>query len=364
MSINRIELIRAQLSTWNVNGILITNLSNCRWASGFTGSACTIVITAEKALLGTDFRYWEQAANQAPEFELVKMGRTAEFAKQADVVKMAGVDRMGFESSNMTVSDFADLKRQCKDVEDLKLVPLNSRIEPLRDVKSAEELEKIRAAAAITDLAMEQVNEIAKPGMTERELAWELEKLMRENGADGMAFPIIVASGPNSAMAHHHPGDRKLQAGDPIIIDMGAVLDGYHSDMTRTFFMGNELDEKFKYVYDLVHMAQKNALKNMQAGMLGKEIDALAREVIADAGQGENFGHSLGHGVGLDIHEGPRLSSIYEEEIPVGSVVSVEPGVYLSGWGGVRIEDLVVLTDDGIEFLSHCPKKPVIEING
>ncbi|MFK7802022.1 MAG: aminopeptidase P family protein [Anaerolineae bacterium] len=362
MSKSRIELIRSQLNRWNVGGIMITNLTNCRWVSGFTGSAGTVVITADKALLGTDFRYWEQATSQAPAFELVKMGRTAEFAKQEDMVRMAGVNRMGYEASNLTVSAYSALKKNCAEIENLKLVPLNNPIEPHRHIKSAAELEKIKAAAAITDLAMAMVNDLAKPGMTERALAWELEKTMRENGADGMAFEIIVASGPNSAMAHHHPSDRKLQIGDPIIVDMGAVLDGYHSDMTRSFFLGNEPDDKFKYVYDLVHMAQKNALAHMKPGMPGNEIDALARDVISDAGQAENFGHSLGHGVGLNIHEGPNLSSMYEGEIPAGAVVSVEPGVYLSGWGGVRIEDLVIMTDSGIEFISHCPKTPIIPV--
>ena len=362
MKNKRIESIRKKLIDWKVDGILITNLTNVRWASGFTGSAGTLAITADKALLGTDFRYWEQAASQAPDYELVKMGRTEGFVKIDGLAMMTEVDRLGFEASNMTVVAFHDLKKKCSDASELKLIPLNSRLESLRFVKSEMELDKIRAAAKITDGAMAAVNSLAKPGMTERALAWELEKHMRENGADGLAFDIIVASGPNGAMAHHHPGDRALQEGDTIIVDMGALLDGYHSDLTRTFFLGNAPDEQFKVVYDLVHTAQKNALNNMKADMTGREIDALAREVIADAGQGENFGHSLGHGVGLNIHEGPSLSSVYTQEIPSGAVVSVEPGVYLSGWGGVRIEDLVVVTPNGFDFISHCPKTPIIPV--
>ena len=362
MSSKKIENIRSALESWKVDGIMITNITNCRWLSGFTGSNCTLLITPEKALLGTDFRYWEQAMNQAPEFELVKMGRTADLAQQIDLVKMGNVLNLGFEASHMTVSTYSTLKKQCKEIDGLKLVPLNSRVEGLRYVKTPQELEKIKASAKITDLAMSKVNDIVKPGMTERAIAWELEKLMRENGADGIAFDIIVAAGPNGAMAHHHPSDYAVQEGDTIIVDMGALLDGWHSDLTRTFFLGNNPDDKFSYVYDLVHTAQKNALNNMKAGMTGQEVDSLAREVIDDAGHGDKFGHSLGHGVGLNIHEGPSFSSVFDGQIPAGAVMSVEPGIYLPGWGGVRIEDLVVVTEDGFEFLSHCPKNPIITI--
>lgn len=363
MGSKKIEKIRSALANWAVDGLVVTNITNCRWISGFTGSNCTLVITPEKALLGTDFRYWEQASKQAAEFELVKMGRSADLAQPIDLVKMAGGNRLGFEANHMTVAVFKGLKKQVDELENVELVPLNGKIEGLRYVKTAEELEQIKASAKITDLAMSQVNKIVKPGMTEKAIAWELEKIMRDNGADGIAFDIIVAAGPNGAMAHHHPSDYKLQVGDTIIVDMGALLDGWHSDLTRTFFLGNTPDEKFTAVYDLVHMAQKNALNNMKAGMTGKEIDALAREVIDDAGHGDKFGHSLGHGVGLNIHEGPSFSAVFDHDIPAGAVMSVEPGVYLPGWGGVRIEDLVVVTDDGYEFLSHCPKNPIIKID-
>lgn len=360
MSQDRINKIRSNFEKWGVDAILITNLSNGRWLSGFSGSAGSWLITQDDAIIGTDFRYWEQATTQAPEFNLVKMGRTAEFAKLHDLARMAAPGRLGFESSVMTVSQYQEIKSKCKEVPTLQFVPLDSKVEPLRFVKSAADLALIRKAAAITDAAMAEVNNLAKPGKTEKQLAWELEKHMRDNGADGLAFDIIVASGPNGAMAHHHPSDRPLEVGDTITVDMGAKLDGYHSDLTRSFYLGDEPDEKFNYVYNLVLTAQKNALENMKAGMTGKAIDALARDVIDDAGQGANFGHSLGHGVGLNIHEGPSLSSMSDGNIPAGAVVSVEPGVYLSGWGGIRIEDLVVVTEDGIEFLSHCPKNPII----
>jgi Xaa-Pro aminopeptidase len=193
-------------------------------------------------------------------------------------------------------------------------------------------------------------------------VAWELEKMMREAGADSMAFPVIVASGPNGASAHHTAGDRKVQAGDTIIVDMGASLNGYQSDLTRTFYLGNEPDVKFWEIYNHVHEAQKTALSKIKAGVSGNAVDKAARDKITDAGYGKNFGHGLGHGLGLEVHENPRLSFMVDEKetLPAGAILTVEPGIYIDGWGGVRIEDLVLVTESGIEVLSHCSKNPII----
>jgi Xaa-Pro aminopeptidase len=222
----------------------------------------------------------------------------------------------------------------------------------------------IRAAAAITDTVMGQVNELVAPGQRESELAWELEKMMRDAGATGLAFDITVASGPNAAMSHHKPGNRKLQAGDALIVDMGAELNGYKSDLTRTFYLGDEPDDTFWAVYNLALLAHGVAMAGGRAGMTGKAIDDLARAVIRDGGHGDNFGHSLGHGVGLEIHEAPRLSFRADNEIvSSGSVVTLEPGIYVEGWGGVRIEDLVLATAEGLESISRCPKEPRIPIS-
>ena len=232
----------------------------------------------------------------------------------------------------------------------------------MRAVKSAEEIDVIVRAAAITDAAMNQVNQLARVGMSEKELAWQLERTMREAGADGMAFTVIVASGPNAARPHHRPGERQLQAGDAIVIDMGAMLDGYHSDLTRTFYLGSEPDEQFWTIYNLVLAAQEAALAGIQAGLTGKEADALARDVIAAAGHGAHFGHGLGHGVGLEIHEAPWLSVVREKErVDAGMVTSVEPGVYIPGWGGVRIEDLALVMENGVRCLSQAAKNPIID---
>jgi Xaa-Pro aminopeptidase len=234
-------------------------------------------------------------------------------------------------------------------------VPLNETVEPLRAVKSAEELQLIRRAAAITDSVAAQIPALIRPGMTERELSWELEKRLRESGANGTAFPIIVASGPNAALPHHASGDRMLQRGDALIVDMGAAVSGYMSDLTRSFFLGETPDAQYAAVYDAVQEAQRRALAGMRAGMTGRAVDALARDRLVEAGYGDHFGHGLGHSLGLEIHEQPRLSRLNEKPLPAGVVLTVEPGVYLPGWGGVRLEDLVLLTEAGVEVLSACP---------
>ncbi len=353
----RLAAIRQKFDEWQVDGLLISSAHNRRWLSGFTGSNGQLLITQDKALLATDFRYWEQAAAESPTFELFKHRRTDE--DNAALFATAGATVVGIEAQHITLAEQAKLDK----IEDVAWDPLMETAESLRKIKSPGEIETIRAAAAITDQAMRQVNAIARPGMTERALAWELEKLMHEAGADGMAFDVIVASGPNAALPHHHPGRRQFQTGDTLIVDMGARLDGYHSDMTRTFYLGNEPDEQFWSVYHLVQEAQTAVLDQIKPGMSGKEVDALARDVITAAGHGDHFGHGLGHGLGLFIHEDPFLSTRTEKEILAsGMAITIEPGVYLPGWGGVRIEDLILITEGGFEYLSHCPKRPIIPV--
>jgi Xaa-Pro aminopeptidase len=352
----RLAAVRRQMDEWQVGSVLIGSAANRRWLSGFTGSAGWLLVTRQKAWLGTDFRYWEQAARQAPALELARFkGRTDEALAQ--LIKDEAASPVGIEADHLTVSGYDTLQK----IEGIAWRKLRKSVEPLREVKAPEELAAIRAAAAITDLTMARVNDLAQAGLTERELAWQLEKVMRQAGADSVAFPVIVASGPNGALAHHRPGDRRLQSGDTIVVDMGAARDGYMSDLTRTFYLGNQPDEHFWHVYNLVLQAQTAVLQQARAGMTGKEVDALARDVIAAAGHGDEFGHSLGHGVGLEVHEGPRFSYLAEEDtMPAGAVVTVEPGIYQPGWGGVRIEDLILLTETGLERLSHCPKQPLI----
>lgn len=352
----RLASVRAKFDNWSIDGLLIGSGANRRWLSGFAGSSGWLLVTADKALLGTDFRYWEQAKLQAPSFELFRFRGmiTEELARMLELVH---IEKLGIESQHITVDQLADLGKK----NSADYVSLKETLEPLRAVKNQDEIAKIREAAAISDQAMSEVSGLARPGKSERQLAWELEKIMRESGADGIAFSPIVASGPNGAMAHHHPGNRELRPGDTIVVDIGAELDGYHSDITRTFFLGNQPSDKFQEIYSLVLEAQTAAIGFLRSGVDGKTVDGQARQIIQSAGYGQYFGHGLGHGVGLEIHEGPRLSPLADGgDIPQGAVVTLEPGVYIPLWGGIRIEDLVLVTDSGIEPISTCPKEPFI----
>jgi Xaa-Pro aminopeptidase len=357
MSAERMAQARSLLATWDADGVLIGSPANRRWLSGFTGSNAWLLVTADKAWLATDFRYYEQAQNEAPLFTLHKMeggDRTP-----AGMLAASNVQTVVIESSYMTVNMLDTLREKVS--QEIKWLGRKQTLEPLRAVKNPAELALIRRAAALGDQAVAMMAELARPGISERALAWELEKRMREAGADGVAFEVIVASGPNSALPHHRPGDRRLQSGDAVVVDLGALVKGYHSDLTRSFFLGESPPDGYMAVYDLVARAQENVLSNMRPGMTSQAVDALARDLIAAAGHEDHFGHGLGHGVGLEIHEEPRLSPyLAETVIPAGVVVTVEPGVYLPGRFGVRIEDLVVLYNDGLEIVSQAPKEPML----
>jgi Xaa-Pro aminopeptidase len=355
---NRLEEVRALLVRWHIEGLLIGSSANRRWVSGFTGSAGWIIITEQKALLATDFRYWTQASHQSPLFELCKIkGRVSK--EWTKIIAQAGVESLGVESQHLTVK----ILNEIGDGTNVRIFPLDETIEKLREVKTKEELKKINLAAAISDEVMELAPKMIKLGLSERELAWKLERELRERGAHALAFPIIVASGPNGAMAHHQSGERTLARGDSIIIDMGARVGSYNSDLTRTFHLSGPTTEKFMTIYNLVLEAQEFALEGIKAGITGKAADNLARSKIEAGGYGSEFGHSLGHGIGLEVHENPRLSSKGKSEpLLSGAVVTVEPGIYIKDWGGIRIEDLVLIKKSGVEILSKCPKQPLITV--
>jgi Xaa-Pro aminopeptidase len=350
----RLQQLREKLPALKADAILISSPHNRRWLSGFTGSAGWILITEGRAILATDFRYWEQATDQAPAYELFK---TTSADSYLDLIKDAGVNNVVLESHHVSLKDFFTLRS----IDQIDWIPVNGLVEGLRVIKDEGELGKIRAATAITDKAMDYVRHLVTVGMTELELAWELEKMMRDSGATGLTFPVHVASGPNAALPHHAPGKRQIMHGDIVLVDMGAAVDGYGSDLTRTYLFADAFDATFKERYELVLNAHDAAIAAMSAGRTGSEIDAVARNMISDAGYGDYFGHGLGHGLGLEGHEDPRLSHTRgEAPLAAGMIVTVEPGVYLPGWGGIRIEDLVVVTDSGVELLSKCPHDPLI----
>jgi Xaa-Pro aminopeptidase len=353
--IEKLARVRNCFDQWRVDGILITGAANRRWLSGFTGSAGQLLVTHDRAILSTDSRYWEQATQQAPEFEVYR--HKNEKDDTLKFLQSGGASRLGFEARQMTVAELKALKKN----RGFSWRPLNSTLEPFRAVKTDDELTMIRAAAKITDATIAQFPRLARVGQSERQVAWELEKFMREAGADRPAFDIIVASGPNSALPHHRPGERRLQAGDCVVVDLGAEVSGYKSDLTRSFYLGDPVDDRFFNIYATTLEAQLAAIEAIRPGVTGKAVDKRARDVIEAAGHGEHFGHGTGHSLGLEIHEEPRFSRLLKKMIiPERSVMTVEPGIYLPGFGGVRIEDLVVVTAEGASYLSEAPKSPII----
>lgn len=359
MSDIRLERLRARLAELNIAALLVSQPENRRYLSGFTGSAGWLLITPTLAQIITDSRYYEQVAAQAPAFALVKQNKTFKDAfRQA--VRAAGAKTIAFESHNVSVAQLRDMEEALKGPRggaSATMVATTDVVEPLRAVKEESEIAAIARAAEITDQALAAALPGFKAGMTELEASWEIERRMRELGAQGTAFELIVAAGPNSALPHARPGERRLQLGQPIVLDIGARVDGYASDMTRTICLGKETP-RFHKIYGIVLEAQQAALKAIKAGVTGKEVDGIARAIISNAGYGPKFGHSLGHGVGLAIHESPLLSfrTVVPKPLLPGMVVTVEPGIYLPGWGGVRIEDSVVVTEDGARILTHSPK--------
>lgn len=354
---SRLGKLRGALQEKELDAMLISTPENRRYVSGFSGSAGYLLVSQNDAVLATDFRYVEQAGRQSPDFRVhrtnIGLGWLPELASEL------GVRRVGFEASEMTcATNTAFLKaiEEAEGSEKPELVSTGGIVEGLRAIKDADELELLTRAIRIGDEAFEMVAPTIEPGVTEKGIAWELEKAMRERGAEKLGYDIIVAAGPNGALPHHRADDTVVQNGDAIVIDMGAVYEGYTGDMTRTIVVG-EADETFRRVYDTVLRAQLEAEDRVRAGMTGKEVDAIARDIITEAGYGEAFGHSLGHGIGLEVHEEPRLSAISEQVLEDGMVFTIEPGIYLSGWGGVRIEDNVVLQNGRARIITGSHKR-------
>jgi len=350
----RIERIRQKLAAEGMDALLVKQPANVRYLSGFTaGDDASLLITASDAFIITDFRYYEQAQRESPAYQLVKLEKPLP-ATFADLVHQLGARRVAFEGDFVTYALYQELSS----AEGINLVPTKGWIETLRAIKSSEELALIQRAVAISDAAIAALPELIRPGMTERQLALELEIHMRTHGAEAISFPIIAAGGPNGAMPHAVATDRPLMPGEPIVLDLGARVAGYGSDLTRTICLGQP-DARFQEIYGLVLAAQEAAESAIRPGILGKEVDAIARQIIMDAGYGDAFGHGLGHGIGL-WHDPPTLNPRSEDRLQPGMVFSVEPGIYLPGWGGVRIEDVVVVTDTGAKVLTAVSKSPVL----
>ncbi len=354
---NRLSRLRSALSSQALDALIITQASNIRYISGFTSGDCVLLVTPSDALIVTDSRYFEQAERQAPEFTLVKITETMT-AALALAFSALHVKRLGFESHALTVKTFTEYQQALPN--GIEWAPQANLVEDLRVSKDEAEVSVIKEAVRIADEAVLHIMEWLRPGVNELQIAWEIESFMRTHGAEALAFDSITAVGENGAMAHAIPGERSLRIGDMLVIDIGARYHGYCSDITRSFCYGRANDTYLER-WDLVLRAQQAAEASIRAGMTGVEADALARRVIADAGLGDKFGHGLGHGVGLDIHERPSLSRLAVAKLPAGAVATIEPGVYEQGWGGIRIEDCVLLDDSGCTILTQAPKVAVVQ---
>lgn len=355
----RIQALVKAIDKAGLDGVLVSSKYNRRFLSGFTGSSGFLFITKEARYMLTDFRYIEQATNQCVGFTVIDFYDKGLIKTVSDLIQETKVVKLGFENKEMTVSDFENFSTKINSCE---WKPMNNMVETLRMIKDPEEIELIRQASAIGDAAFLHIINFVKVGMTEIDVAVELEYYMKKQGASNLSFDTIVASGKRSSLPHAVPTDKVIEDGDFVTLDFGCIYKGYCSDMTRTFVMGTA-SEKQKEIYNIVLKAQLNALDHIKGGILGKVGDAYARDIINAAGYRKNFGHGLGHSLGLEVHEIPRFSLLSEDVVEAGMIMSVEPGIYIPDFGGVRIEDLVCITEDGVDILVSSPKE-LIEIKG
>ena len=350
----KLQKLRAAFEANGIDGILISSPFNRRYISNFTGTSGVVLISSDQAQFITDFRYIEQASKQCEGFEIIKFSDTIpqEVARQ---VKKLGIQKLGFEEDYISFSSY---KVYDKEIE-AELVPVSGVIEKLRLIKTDAEIKIIKEAADIADAAFKHILDFIRPGITELEVANELEFFMRKSGAVSSSFDTIVASGYRSALPHGVASEKVIEKGDMVTLDYGAYYKGYVSDITRTIAVG-EPDSKLKAIYEIVLEAQLRGMEGIKPGMTGKQADALTRDYISEKGYGEYFGHSTGHGIGLEVHEGPSLSMKSELVLEPGMIVTCEPGIYIPGLGGVRIEDDVLITKDHNEALTHSAKELII----
>ncbi len=351
----RREKLLEKLAPYEVDGMLTFSPENRRYMTGFSGSSGYVLITQDETLLLTDSRYKEQAVKEATESE-VQMHDVNWMSSLREQVQRKQVRRLGFEPNSVTFHLHQELS---KELPGVMLVPVDQMIDQVRMIKEPSEIEIMQVAAQIADAAFTHITEWIRIGVTERDIALELYVTMQKHGASGISFDTIVASGERSSMPHGVASDRIIQKGDFITLDFGALYKGYASDLTRTVLIG-EASDRQREIYSIVYEAQGRALNAICAGMTGREADTVAREIIRIAGYGENFGHSLGHGLGLAVHEAPRLAQQSQDVLQEGMVVTVEPGVYLSGFGGVRVEDDIVVTKNGSYRLTQSTQELLV----
>jgi len=353
---DRQEKLKSVLGKQGIDGIIITNLTSIRYICGFTGSSATCLILPENQYFISDGRYTEQSKKQVSGFSLIieNLSHLELLSAKKKNLIPDGL-KLGFEGDHLSVSQYNTMIDLFSKTD---WVCTKGILEDLQAVKDKSELNAIRTAVEITDAAYEKVLPLVREGVTEKEIANELVMYYRRE-ADGEAYPPIVAGGPNSALPHAVPSDREFQKGDFIVIDAAAKYAGYHADMTRTPVLG-EATEKHREIYGIVKEAQELAVSAAKAGVSCKELDAIPRNIIDKNGYGEYFNHGTGHGLGLEIHTQPRLSKLSEQVVQVDNVVTVEPGIYLPGWGGVRIEDDIIIEKDGCEVLNTTSRELVI----
>jgi len=352
----RLKIFRDKIEKENkeIDGFLITNLQNMNYLSGFDGEGFALITRKDNYLL-TDSRYTEQAEKESPDFKIIidePKVKDARILALGKILAENKIKKIAFESNNLS---YADFKKYSDSLKSIEFLTTKNIIEQIRMVKDKDEIIKMKKAAQITTESLKEVFEIIKPGMRELDIASELAYTMRKKGAQKEAFETIVVSGERSSFPHGKPSEKKIDEGELITIDMGANYQNYNSDITRTIVMGKE-SQKQKEIFSIVLEAQKAALEIIKPGLKCSEVDSVARNIIEKKGYGKYFGHGLGHGVGLDIHEMPRVSFNDDTILLPGMVVTIEPGIYLPKFGGVRIEDAILITEEGYEILTWFPK--------
>jgi len=347
----RRDRLKKVIEGLNIDALLVTSLVNVQYLCGFTGSNGFLLISDIHEILFTDSRYIEQGSEET--FNEIDVSLSPGFKGLNGVSGFSKIVNLGFESENISHSEFLIISELL--TARTKLIPTNGVVEKFRSIKDENEIDFIENAACLADRAIVHALDLVEPDISESDIAWVIEKFLRENGADDIAFDTIVATGANSSKPHHRAGPTTVKQGDSLIIDMGASVKGYNSDITRTILVESR-DEKFDRVYDSVLEAQIAAINAVKEGISGKELDSVARTVIVDRGYGDYFSHGLGHGIGLAVHEMPMVVPSSEVLIEDGMIFTIEPGVYIPGWGGVRIEDMVLLKSGQVSILTNSPK--------